>query len=107
VGGAQGDGADPGPPRRRGPNRVGPFGLLQPLADALKFIFKEEIVPTAADRTMYLLGPVLALVPALTTFVVIPLGPDLVGEDGRRVPMTVIDGEVGVLLVRALARLGV
>ena len=52
---------------RRGPNRVGPFGLFQTLADALKFIFKEEIIPTAADRTMYLLGPILGLIPALTS----------------------------------------
>ena len=91
---------------RRGPNRVGPFGLLQPLADALKFIFKEEIVPTAADRTMYLLGPILALVPALTTFVVVPMAPDLV-LDGRRIPMVVVDGEAGVLLFLSLSSLGV
>jgi len=91
---------------RRGPNRVGPFGLIQPLADALKFIFKEEIVPTAADRTMYLLGPILALVPALTTFVVVPMAPDLV-LDGTRIPMVVVDGEVGVLLFLSLSSLGV
>ena len=91
---------------RRGPNRVGPFGLIQPLADVLKFIFKEEIVPTAADRTMYLLGPILALVPALTTFVVIPMAPDLV-LDGRRIPMVVVDGDVGVLLFLSLSSLGV
>jgi NADH-quinone oxidoreductase subunit H len=91
---------------RRGPNRVGPFGLIQPLADVLKFIFKEEIVPAAADRTMYLLGPILALVPALTTFVVIPMAPDLV-LDGRRIPMVVVDGEVGVLLFLSLSSLGV
>ena len=92
---------------RRGPNRVGPFGLIQPLADVLKFIFKEEIVPTAADRTMYLLGPILALVPALTTFVVIPMGPDLVLGDGTRIPMAVVDGDVGVLLFLSLSSLGV
>ena len=91
---------------RRGPNRVGPFGLIQPLADVLKFIFKEEIVPTAADRTMYLLGPILALVPALTTFVVIPMAPDLV-IGGKRIPMVVVDGEVGVLLFLSLSSLGV
>jgi NADH-quinone oxidoreductase subunit H len=91
---------------RRGPNRVGPFGLIQPLADVLKFIFKEEIVPTAADRTMYLLGPILALVPALTTFVVIPMAPDLV-LDGVRIPMVVVDGDVGVLIFLSLASLGV
>jgi NADH-quinone oxidoreductase subunit H len=92
---------------RRGPNRVGPFGLIQPLADVLKFIFKEEIVPTAADRTMYLLGPILALVPALTTFVVIPMGPDLVWKDGTRIPMVVVDGDAGVLLFLSLSSLGV
>ncbi|HEV8629590.1 MAG TPA: NADH-quinone oxidoreductase subunit NuoH [Thermoanaerobaculia bacterium] len=91
---------------RRGPNRVGPFGLIQPLADALKFIFKEEIVPTAADRTMYLLGPILALVPALTTFLVIPMAPDL-DFRGHHIPMVVIDGEAGVLLFLALSSLGV
>jgi NADH-quinone oxidoreductase subunit H len=91
---------------RRGPNRVGPFGLLQPLADALKFIFKEEIVPTAADRTMYLLGPILALVPALTTFVVVPMAPDLI-LDGQRISMVVVDGEAGVLLFLSLSSLGV
>jgi NADH-quinone oxidoreductase subunit H len=91
---------------RRGPNRVGPFGLIQPLADVLKFIFKEEIVPTAADRTMYILGPILALVPALTTFVVIPMAPDLVFRD-LRIPMVVVDGEVGVLLFLSLSSLGV
>ncbi len=92
---------------RRGPNRVGPFGLIQPLADVLKFIFKEEIVPAAADRTMYLLGPILALVPALTTFVVIPMAPDLVLESGLRIPMVVVDGDVGVLLFLSLSSLGV
>jgi NADH-quinone oxidoreductase subunit H len=92
---------------RRGPNRVGPFGLIQPLADVLKFIFKEEIVPTAADRTIYLLGPILALVPALTTFVVIPMAPDLVLGNGTRIPMVVVDGDVGVLLFLSLSSLGV
>jgi len=92
---------------RRGPNRVGPFGLIQPLADVLKFIFTEEIVPTAADRTIYLLGPILALVPALTTFVVIPMAPDLVLKSGLRIPMVVVDGDVGVLLFLSLSSLGV
>jgi NADH-quinone oxidoreductase subunit H len=91
---------------RRGPNRVGPFGLFQTLADALKFIFKEEIVPTAADRTMYLLGPILAFIPAFTTFVVLPFAPDLIWN-GKRIPMVVVDGEAGVLLFLALSSLGV
>lgn len=91
---------------RRGPNRVGPLGLLQSLVDGLKFIFKEDIVPAAADRTMYLLAPVLALVPALTTFVVIPFAPTL-ELDGRIVEMVVVPGEAGVLVFLAMASLGV
>ena len=77
---------------RPGPNRVGPLGLFQPVADALKFMFKEDVTPSAADRPLYLLAPVLALVPAFTTFVLIPFGPDLV-IDGRRIPMVVADVE--------------
>ena len=91
---------------RRGPNRVGPLGLLQSLADGLKFIFKEDIVPASADRLMYLLGPVLALVPALTTFVVIPFAPS-VEIGGRLVDMVVVPGEAGVLVFLAMASLGV
>ena len=63
--------ADPGPP---GPEPAsGPFGLFQPLADALKFMFKEDVTPAAADKPLYLLAPVLALMPAFTTFVGDPL----------------------------------
>lgn len=91
---------------RPGPNRLGPWGLIQPLADALKFMFKESIVPATADKTLFLLAPLLALVPALTTFVVIPFGPDVL-IDGRLVEMVVVPGEAGVLLLLALASLGV
>jgi NADH-quinone oxidoreductase subunit H len=91
---------------RRGPNRVGPFGLIQPLADALKFIFKEDITPSEVDRPLYLLAPLLAVLPALTTFALIPFGPDVV-IDGRTVPLIVADVETGVLLLLALASLGV
>ncbi|MCO5121235.1 MAG: NADH-quinone oxidoreductase subunit NuoH [Burkholderiaceae bacterium] len=61
---------------RIGPNRVGPGGLLQPIADALKMIFKELIVPSAASRGLYLLGPVMTIMPAMAAWVVIPFGPD-------------------------------
>ncbi len=62
---------------RLGPNRVGPGGLLQPIADAFKLIFKEVIVPTQASRGLYLLGPVMTIMPAMAAWVVIPFGPEL------------------------------
>ena len=91
---------------RRGPNRVGPLGLFQGLADAVKFLFKEDIVPARADRPLYLLAPMLALLPALTTFVVIPFGP-VVEISGKAVNLLVADLDTGVLLLLALASLGV
>jgi NADH-quinone oxidoreductase subunit H len=91
---------------RPGPNRLGPLGLLQPLADVFKFIFKEDVTPSAVDRPLYLLAPVLAVLPALTTFVVIPFGPE-VTIDGRAVPLVVTNADTGVLLFLALASLGV
>jgi NADH-quinone oxidoreductase subunit H len=91
---------------RPGPNRLGPLGLFQGLADALKFMFKEDVTPAAVDRLMFLAAPVLSLLPALTTFSVIPLGPDLVWH-GRRIPLIVADTDAGVLLFLALASLGV
>src|SRR5438045_7711148 len=62
---------------RPGPNRVGPFGLLQPIADGLKFLFKEQTVPTDANVLLYYAAPVLSLIPALLSFSVIPFGPSL------------------------------
>ena len=61
---------------RPGPNRVGPLGLLQPIADAVKLIFKEIIVPTAANKGLFFLGPVMTIMPALAAWVIIPFGPD-------------------------------
>jgi NADH-quinone oxidoreductase subunit H len=91
---------------RPGPNRLGPLGLIQPLADALKFMFKEDVTPAAVDRPLYLMAPVLGLLPAITTFCVIPMGPDLV-IGGQRVSSSVADASTGVLLFLALASLGV
>src|SRR5678815_3041910 len=70
---------------RPGPNRLGPLGLVQPLADALKFMFKEDVTPNAADKPLYLLAPALAIMPAMLTISVIPYGPDLV-INGRAYP---------------------
>lgn len=91
---------------RQGPNRVGPLGLLQGIADAVKFIFKEEFTPANADRALFLMAPVLSLIPALTTYLVLPFGPE-VEIGGHRTSLVVIDSDIGVLLFLALASLGV
>jgi NADH-quinone oxidoreductase subunit H len=82
---------------RPGPTRVGPFGLLQPLADLLKFVFKEEVIPTQANRFLYIAAPLISLIPAFLTFAVVPFGPSL----------QVTDLSVGLLFVFALTSLGV
>src|SRR6516162_3595815 len=60
---------------RIGPNRVGPFGLLQPIADGLKFLLKEEVIPSHVDKAFYLIAPAVALGTALLAFAVVPVGP--------------------------------
>jgi len=82
---------------RPGPTRVGPFGLLQPLADLLKFVFKEEVIPTQANTFLYIAAPLISLIPAFLTFAVVPFGPWL----------QVTDLSVGLLFVFALTSLGV
>lgn len=82
---------------RFGPSRVGPFGLLQPIADGIKLMFKEDVVPANADRLIFFLAPALSFVPALIVFAVIPFGPSFV----------ITDVNVGLLYVFAVASLGV
>src|SRR6202795_3135240 len=82
---------------RPGPTRVGPFGLLQPIADGLKFLFKEDVIPTNANTLLYVAAPVVSLVPALLSFSVIPFGPWL----------QVTDLSVGLLFIFAITSLGV
>lgn len=91
---------------RVGPNRVGPWGLLQPLADGLKMIFKEDIVPLQASRWLYILAPALSLIPALMTFIVIPYGGE-VNLFGHRVELHVTRMNVGLLYILALTSVGV
>jgi NADH-quinone oxidoreductase subunit H len=66
---------------RPGPNRVWPYGLLQALADAIKMLTKEDIVPSNADRALHMLAPLLVTIPALLVYAVLPWGPGLIGQD--------------------------
>ncbi|NYD43461.1 NADH-quinone oxidoreductase subunit NuoH [Nocardioides panaciterrulae] len=91
---------------RIGPNVHGPFGLLQSLADGVKLALKEDIIPTAADKVVFLLAPVLAAVPAFVTFSVIPFGPE-VDFFGHRTPLQLTDMPVAVLFVMAIASIGI
>lgn len=96
--------------QRVGPNRVGPLGLLQPLADGIKLIFKEDIIPSGADRPVYLIAPILKAVPAIIILAVIPIGPNLLIPwfDGMwyRVPLGLSDPNVGILWLMAITSIG-
>ncbi len=90
---------------RRGPNRVGPFGLLQPIADGIKGFFKEDIVPSNADKVLYVLAPVLSITPALMIVAVIPFG-DTIHLFGREITMRITDVNVALLYILGLAGMG-
>ncbi len=91
---------------RLGPNRAGPFGLLQPLADGGKLFFKEEIIPLASSKFLFVLGPMLAMITALISSAVIPWGTPL-NISGREVPLQVADINVGILYIFAVASVSV
>jgi NADH-quinone oxidoreductase subunit H len=91
---------------RLGPNRVGPLGLIQSIADAIKFIFKEDPVPAHVESFFYVIAPLVAVVPAFMTFGVIPFASSIM-IDGRLVNFQVADLNVGLLYVFAIASLGV
>ena len=91
---------------RPGPNRVGFAGLLQPLADAVKLLLKEDIVPSSADKWLHVLAPSIALFTALVAFAVLPLGPTVV-IDGVEVPMVVAELPVGILYMIGVSSLSV
>lgn len=91
---------------RRGPNRAGPFGILQPLADGIKLFFKEEIIPNFSSKFLFILGPALAMLTAVMTSAVIPWG-DKIEVFGREVSLQIADVNIGVLYVFGVVSLGV
>jgi NADH-quinone oxidoreductase subunit H len=91
---------------RIGPNRVGPLGLLQPAADALKLISKETIFPRDADKLLYLMGPVFASAPAFLSYAVIPIGPTI-NMFGQEIPLYLADINVALLFILAVASINV
>src|SRR5918997_1344330 len=95
---------------RRGPNRAGPFGILQPLADGLKLFMKEEIIPNTSNRMLFVLGPCLAMLTAMMTSAIIPWGDrihfTLFGQD-RYVSLQIADINIGVLYIFGVVSMGV
>ena len=91
---------------RMGPTYAGPYGLLQPIADAVKLMFKEDIVPNNVERMTYALAPVISFIPALLTFAVVPFSAD-VTIFGREIKMVISDLNIGVLFILAVTSLGV
>lgn len=92
---------------RIGPNRAGPFGLLQPIADGIKLIFKEELIPEKADRLIFILAPVVTVVPALVVLAVLPFG-GVVNLFGREISLSVAgDVNIGILYITAITSISV
>lgn len=91
---------------RVGPNRVGPRGSLQSIADGVKMLLKEDIIPAIVDKPIFILAPVISLIPAVMAFAVIPFGPE-VTMFGHRTPLQLTDMPVGVLYILAMASVGV
>ncbi|MFO0985315.1 MAG: NADH-quinone oxidoreductase subunit NuoH [Planctomycetota bacterium] len=91
---------------RYGPNRVGPFGVLQPLADAIKFIFKEDVVPRDANPFIFTLAPALAAIPPIAMMAVVPFG-DALTLGGRTIPLVVANVDIGILFVLAASSMAV
>jgi len=91
---------------RLGPMRVGPYGLLQPIADGLKLMLKEDIVPSGADRLIFTMAPIITLIPAFIVFAVIPFGPTI-SILGRDVSLYITDLNIGVLYVLSVSSIGI
>jgi NADH-quinone oxidoreductase subunit H len=91
---------------RMGPTYVGPFGLLQPVADAVKLIFKEDVIPNQSERIILLVAPMVAFIPGFLAFAVIPVGPPI-ELFGYTIPLTISDLNIGILFILATTSLGV
>jgi NADH-quinone oxidoreductase subunit H len=91
---------------RIGPNRAGPGGWLQPFADGLKLVFKEELIPANADKLIFIVAPIVTVVPALIILAVVPFGPNI-SLFGRQVSLSIVDVNVGVLYITAIASISV
>lgn len=91
---------------RLGPREAGFHGILQPIADGIKLFFKEDIIPAGANKFLFVLAPIIVVIPALTTFAVIPFGAP-VNIFGHIVPLQITDVNIGILLVLALSSLGI
>ncbi len=91
---------------RLGPMRAGPYGLLQPIADGLKLLAKEDVTPSGADRPIFLLAPLISFVMAVAAWAVIPFG-DVIEVLGRRIPLQLADVNIGVLYILALGSVAV
>src|SRR6266436_534622 len=88
---------------RLGPNRAGPFGILQPLADAIKMAFKEQIVPTQAKKAIYLVAPIISMVVALSAFAVVPIGNNWIDGKPSVWDPLVADINVGLLWILSIS----
>ena len=91
---------------RLGPNRVGPQGLLQPIADGIKFLFKEDLIPNHVDKPLYVMAPAMLLIPALVTIAVVPFGSSITIL-GYEIPLHIANVNIVILYILAITSLGV